>query len=226
MSISKERLLEIERELNSITIASLSRSENIRNWISSVEGREWLKENGRRTSRLNKERGFWPGKYRTFEELSEQGKKNNDFSSNCPHCGKEGRGMLFMNRHVNRCPLRSITLDEFIQEWNNPTMHRDDFAKKLDNDLGALKNMVEYLTELGYDMWDGEGKCPHCYEVGNFGDLQRTHYNSCWFHPDRFNKDGFIVNMGKLTSRELENRYGIPRARIMKYIRYINETLT
>ena len=225
MKLTKEQQ-ELVDKLHSLTIRDCTRSANITDWMNSEAGKEQLKENGRRTIRLLRERGHDFFGHLTFEQRSEQGKKNAEIESICPHCAQEGKSHLFINRHIKRCPLRSITLDEFIQEWNTPTMHRDDFAKKLGNDLGALKNMVEYLTEIGYDMWDGDGKCPHCYEEGNFGDLQQAHYHACWFHPDRFNKDAFIVNMGKLSTRALEKRYGIPRARIMRYIRYINKTLT
>tara|TARA_R110000751_G_scaffold198055_1_gene303019 strand:+ start:860 stop:1252 length:393 start_codon:yes stop_codon:yes gene_type:complete len=73
-----------------------------------------------------------------------------------------------------------------------------------------------------YSGSDVEYHCSHCNLDGIGNAFASKHFKKCWFHPDRFNLDSFLQDvMLGLTSRELSVKFSIPRARIMKYVRYI-----
>jgi len=82
----------------------------------------------------------------------------------CPHCG------LFLpfttyNRHERNCILSKISLEELEQEWFNPTMNRNSFAKKLMTTYNAVFESVIRLQEGGimkYGDINWNTPCPYC----------------------------------------------------------------
>ena len=69
----------------------------------------------------------------------------------CPHCGlySEASNNNNIHHHIKKCILGIISLEDFLQEWNNPTMSRVQFAKNLGLNHATLSNQYKRLQELG-----------------------------------------------------------------------------
>lgn len=168
VAVSKNRLLEIEKELNGLTIQDMARMENlsiaatlprtesqlkansnnIKNFIKTERFKEVCSYGGKIGASVNRKNktGMWAI---TNEQRSQQSKKNQDFYTTCPHCGRTEKGSFFVRVHIPNCVLQYISVEDFIQEWNNPTITRDGFAKRIGLSAARLYKFKNELTANG-----------------------------------------------------------------------------
>lgn len=119
MSVSKERLLEIEKELNSLPIHILIR-----------------KENGRRSIRYNSRNN------------SEVARRTQSISRTCPHCTTTGKGNAFLTKHFNKCYFNpsNINLTKFIDD--SKVMPSRELSTKYSIPRAKVMKFLRTLTQL------------------------------------------------------------------------------
>ena len=173
MSITKERLLEIEQELNGLTIQKMTQRDS----LSAVANREHecphcnriskgssfqqhhfdnCKLKGINLEEFNKELltmsiGEICSKYNIDVQFISNYRRyfgilaNKNIEHKCPHCNRSGNGNRFIREHFDNCKLKGVNLEEFNKDLLNKTTNLNKIANKYNLERGYVERHLHRL---------------------------------------------------------------------------------
>jgi len=127
-------------------------SNSTKEYQDKISSMSWLQYQSHNTLIDNKERynqrfreGWVRGVKKVDKLMREQGRGIYDRSiRTCPHCTLQFKGMGYHN-HLLKCLVKDVGLSSFVEEINNPTMHRRQWADELGVHVGTLSLMIKRL---------------------------------------------------------------------------------